>query len=161
MANIFLPEHYKIVGATEAGPVTTNGGLAFDVINLEHAIMVWILAQFHQEVGHATTIVPVIGVGFAAATPITFTTNWWRNADMATTDTLVAIADAVTCPCTAAATDQMIVIQIDPAEVVAQNVTFTHLGGTIATSAQANNFVSATYFIQTRYPQATPATAIV
>ena len=111
MANIFLPEHYKIVGATEAGPVTTNGGVAFDVVNLEHAIMVWIIAQFHQDVGHATTIIPVIGVGFAAATPITFTTNWRRNADMATTDTNVVQADAVTCACTAAATDQQIIIK--------------------------------------------------
>lgn len=161
MANIFLPEHYKIVAATSAGPVTTNGGVTFDVVNLEQAIMVWIVAQFHQEVAHATTIQPVVGTTVAAATAITFTTNWWRNADMATTDTLVAIADATACPCTAAATDQMIVIQIDPAEVAAQNVTFSYLGGTIATSGQADNYVSATYYIQERYPQATPATAIV
>jgi len=161
MSNIFLPEHFKIVSATPAGPVTTNGGVTFDVVNLEQAVMVWLVAQFHQDVGHATTIQPVVGTTVAAATAITFTPHWWRNADMATTDTLVAIAAATTSPCTAAATDQMIVIQIDPADVVAQNATFSFLGGTIATSAQANNYVSATYFIQNRYPQTTPATAIV
>ena len=161
MANIFLPEHFKIVAATPAGPVTTNGGVVFDAVNMENAIMVWIVAQFHQEVAHATTIQPVLGATVAPATAITFTTNWWRNADMATTDTLVVQTDAVSCACTAAATDQMIVIQIDPAECAAQGTTLTYLGGTIATSAQADNYVSATYFIQERYPQATPPTAIV
>ena len=161
MSNIYLPEHFKIVAATPEGPVTTNGGVTFDVVNLENAVMAWIVVQFHQAVAHATTIIPVVGTTVAAATAITFTTNWWRNADIGTTDTLVAQTDALTCACTAAATDQMMVIQIDPAEVAAQNATFSYLGGTIATSALATNFVSATYFIQERYPQATPATAIV
>ena len=102
---IFLPEHFKIVSATPIGVVTTNGGMAFDVINIEQAVMVWLVAQFLQDVGHATTIQPVVGINVAAATAITFTTNWWRNANMAATDTLVAIADATACPCTAAATD--------------------------------------------------------
>ena len=161
MSNIYLPEHFKIVSSTPAGPVTTNGGVTFDAVNMENALMVWIVAQFAQDVAHATTIQPVIGATVAPATAITFTTNWWRNADMATTDTLVAQTDATSCACTAAATDQMIVIQIDPAECAAQGTTLTYLGGTIATSAQATNFVAAFYFIQTRYPQATPATAIV
>jgi hypothetical protein len=161
MSNIFLPEHFKIVSATPIGVVTTNGGTAFDVINLEQAVMVWLVAQFLQDVGHATTIQPVVGINVAAATAITFNTEWWRNANMAATDTLVAQAVGTTAPCTAAATDQMIVIKIDPADVVAQNATFSYLGGTIATSAQATNFVSATWYIQNRYPQATPATAIV
>jgi hypothetical protein len=161
MANIFLPEHFKIVSATIEGPVTTNGGVTFDAINLENALMVWIVAKFHQHAGHATTIQPVLGTTVAPATAITFVTEWWRNADIATTDTLVAQTAAVSCACTAAATDQLIVIRIDPADCAAQGTTLTYLGGTIAAGAGASNFVSATYYIQERYPQATPPTAIV
>lgn len=160
MSNIYLPEHFKIVSAT-AGCRTTNGGVTFDVINLEQAVMVWIVAHFRQAVAHATTIQPVVGINVAAATAITFNTEWWLNVDVATTDTLVAQTAATSCACTAAATDHLMVIKIDPADVAAQNATFSYLGGTIATSGQATDFVSAVYYIQNRYPQATPATAIV
>lgn len=161
MANIYLPEHFKIVSCTPAGPVTTNGGVTFDAINMENAVMVWIVAQFAQDVAHATTIQPVLGATVAPATAITFNTEWWRNTNMATTDTLTAQTAGTSMACTAAATDQMIVIRIDPADCAAQGTTLTYLGGTIATSAQATNFVAAFYFIQERYPQATPPTAIV
>jgi len=161
MSNIFLPEHFKIVSAT-AGCRTTNGGVTFDVIDLRNANMVWIVAHFRQAVSHATTIQPVVGISIAScATSITFSTRWWKNADVSSTDTLVAQTAATSMACTAGATDQLMVIQIDPADVVAQLSTYHCLGGTIATSAQATDFVSAVYYIQERYPQATPRTAIV
>jgi hypothetical protein len=62
--------------------------------------------------------------------------------------------------CDAVATDHLLVIRIDPSDVAAQLSTYKWLGGTIATSADPNNFVDAVYFIQTRYPQATPTTAL-
>lgn len=160
MSNIFLPEHYKIVSASAACR-TTNGGVTFDVVNLENIMMAWIVAHFRQAVAHATTIQPVVGINVAAATAITFNARWWLNVDISLTDTLVAQTAGTTMACTAAATDHLMVIQIDPADVVAQNATFSYLGGTIATSGQATDFVSAVYYLQTAYPQATPATAIV
>lgn len=161
MSNIFLPEHFKIVSAT-AGCRTTNGGVTFDVIDLKNAVMVWLVAQFRQAVAHATTIQPVVGISIAScATAITFTCEWWKNADVSSTDTLVAQTAATSFACDAAATDHLIVARIDPADVVAQLATYHCLGGTIATSAQATDFVSAVYYIQERYPQATPPTAIV
>ena len=161
MSNIDLPQNFKIVSAT-AGCRTTNGGVTFDVIDLTDAIKVWIVAHFRQAVAHATTIQPVVGISIAScATSITFATRWWSNVDVSATDTLVAQTAATSCACTAAATDHLLVIEIDPAEVTAQLGTYHCLGGTIATSAQATDFVSAVYYIQTAYPQATPATAIV
>jgi len=160
MSNITLPENFKIVSAT-AGAVTTNGGVTFDVIDLTDAIKVWIVAHYQQAVTHATTIVPVTGISIAAcATAITFTARWWKNADISATDTLVAQTAATTMACTAGATDQLVVIEIDPADIAAQLSTYHCLGGTVATSGQAN-YMSAVYYIQTAYKQATPATAIV
>jgi hypothetical protein len=161
MPNIFLPENYKIVSAT-AGCRTTNGGVTFDTIHLENALMVWIVAHFRQSGAHATTIQPVTGTGIAScATAITFSAHWWKNADVSSTDTLVAQTAGTSMACDAAATDHLLVIQINPADIVAQSATYTALGATIASSGQANNYVSAVYYIQERYPQATPATAIV
>jgi hypothetical protein len=149
--NIFLPEDFKIVSAT-AGCRTTNGGVTFDNIQLRDAIMVWIVAHFR----------PVVGPTDAACTTaITFSANWWSNVDVSSTDTLVAQTAGTSMACTAAATDHLLVIQIDPSDVVAQLSTYDWLGGTIATSAQATDFVSAVYYIQTRMPQATPRTQIV
>jgi len=160
MSNIFLPEHFKIVSAT-AGCRTTNGGVTFDNIQLRDAIMVWIVAHFRQAVAHATTIQPVVGATNAACTTsITFSADWWKNVDVSSTDTLVAQTAGTSMACDAAATDHLIVIKIDPSDVVAQNATYDWLGGTIATSAQATDFVSAVYYIQTRMPQATPRTEI-
>jgi len=160
MSNIFLPEHFKIVSAT-AGCRTTNGGVTFDNIQLRDAIMVWIVAHFRQAVAHATTIQPVVGATNAACTTsITFSADWWKNVDVSSTDTLVAQTAGTSMACDAAATDHLIVIKIDPSDVVAQNATYDWLGGTIATSAQATDFVSAVYYIQTRMPQATPRTQI-
>ena len=161
MNSICLPEHFKIVNAT-AACVTTNGGVTFDVINLENAHKVWIVASFTQAVAHATTIQPVVGISFAScATSITFSARWWKNVDISLTDTLVAQTAGTSMACAATAKNQLLVIEIDPADVVAQSKTYSHLGATIATSGQATDFVSAVYYIQERYPQATPPTAIV
>ena len=160
MANLSLPQNFKIVSATQ-GCRTTNGGVTFDNISLRHAVKVWIVAHFRQAVAHATTIQPVVGATDAACTTsITFSAHWWKNADVSSTDTLVAQTAATSMACDNAATDHLLVIEIDPADVVAQNSTYDWLGGTIATSAQATDFVSAVYYIQERYPQATPMAAI-
>jgi hypothetical protein len=159
--NFTLPEHCKIVSGTNAGPVTTNGVVTLDSISMKNAIKVWIVAQLIHTAGAAEVITPMVGATVATAvTAITFTTPWWLNAATATTDTLVRQADAVTCAFTVAVTGQLMVIEIDPADALAQNITFDCLGGSISTSATAANFVSVNYFIQERYSQSTPPAAI-
>jgi len=159
MSNITLPEHFKIV--TALAPQTSNGAKTCDNIQLRDAIKVWIVAQYTQAVTHATTLQPVVGATNAACTTaITFAANWWKNADVATTDTLVAQTAATSMACTAGVTNQLIVIEIDPSDVAAQLSTYDWLGVTQASSGQATNFVSIVYYIQTRQPQATPRSAI-
>jgi len=157
--NFFLPENCKPV--TALSPQTSNGAKTFDNIQLRDAIMVWIVAEYTQAVAHATTIQPVVGATDAACTTaITFTTEWWSNVDTGSTDTLVAQTAATSCACTAAATNHLLIIKIDPSDVAAQNATYDWLGATQASSGQATNFVAAMYYIQTRMPQATPRSAI-
>lgn len=159
MPNIFLPEHFKVVSAT-AGCRTTNGGITLDNIKLSDAITVWLVAHFRQAASHATTIQLGGAATDTSVTSITFSAEWWKNADISSSDTLTAQTAATSQACTAGTTDQLIVIKIDPSDVVAQNATYDWLGGTVSDSSQATNFCSAVWYIQTRYPQATPDSAI-
>ena len=158
-----LAENFKLVSATPLGAQTTNGGIAaFRPISLRHVHKVWLVAVFQQDGAHATTIQPLVGATVATANAaITFAARNWRNADVATTDTLVELAAATTCACTNAATDQMLVIEIDPADVIMQNATFDCLGASIAAGAGAGNFVGAVWVCAMRYEQATPPSVIV
>jgi len=159
MSNIFLPEHFKIV--TALAPQTSSGAKTFDNIQLRDAIMVWIVAEYTQAEIHATTIQPVVGAtDGTCTTAITFAAEWWSNVDTSTTDTLVAQTAATSMACTAAATNHLLVIKIDPSDVAAQSATYDWLGATQASSGQGTNFVSVTYYIQTRMPQATPRAQI-
>jgi len=157
--NMGLLEKYKVVQATTT--TTTNATVTFDTVNLENCHKAYIVASFLQAVTHATTITPVVGTGVAScATAITFAAKWSKNADVSSTDTLVAQTAATTMACTAGVTNQLIVIEIDPADVTGQSNTYCALGATIATSSQASNYVTAWYLLETRYPQATPPAAI-
>lgn len=160
--NLTLPEHFKIVSGTLLGPVTTNGVVTLDNISMKNAVKVWIVAQLIHTAGAAEILQPLLGTSVAAcATAITFTTPWWLNAATATNDILVRQADATAPAFTVAVTGQLMIVEIDPADAAAQGVTLDCLGATISSSATAANFVSVNYFIQERYAQSTPPSAIV
>lgn len=158
-----IPENFKLVSATPLGAQTTNGGIAaFRPISLKYVHKVWLVAVFQQDAGHATTIQPLVGATVATANAaITFTARNWRNANVATNDILVELAAATTCACTAAATDQMLVIEIDPADVITQGAAFDCLGASIAAGAGANNYCGAVWVCAMRYEQATPPSVVV
>jgi hypothetical protein len=158
---IFLPEHFKIVDGS-AGPVTTNGGVTCDYVSLKDVHMAWIVVNIHNAVTHATVVQPQVATAVAptGATSITFAANWWKNADVSASDTLSAQTAATSGAFTAGVYNQMIVFQIDPADVVSMGATYDVLGCTVSNSAQATNFVQVTYYLETRYAQATPPTAL-
>ena len=159
--SLTIPERYKVVSAV-AGNVTTNGGVTSDIISLRDAHKVTILVTYLQAATHATVLTPVTGISIAScATAITFSARWWKNADISSTDTLVAQTAATTMSATAGVTNQLLVIEIDPQDIIAQSSTYNCLGFTIATSGEATNFVTATYLIETRFQQATPPVVIV
>lgn len=155
---IFLPEHFKIVDAS-AGPVTTNGGVTFDYVSLRNVNAAWIVIQLTQAVGHATVVQPqkATAVAPTGATSITTAAEWWENEDTAASDTLVKQTAATSATVTNDVKKKQVIFKID---VAALGSTYDVLGCTISDSSQATNYVSAQYFLEMRYPQATPPAAI-
>jgi hypothetical protein len=153
-----LPEQFKIVdGATK---VTTTGGVTCDYISLKDAISVTIIAKLRQAVGHATAlgVTEATNVSAGSASPVTEVQNVWKNADTSATDTLVKATNAATIAAAATVATQTLVMQFDPATLSAG---FDCIAATLTDSSQATNWVDVTYIIETRYPQATPPSAII
>ncbi len=154
---VHLPEQFKIVNGTPV--VTTNGAVTCDYVSLKNVNMAWIVLSFLQAATDATVINPrratlVDGTGSVA---IAHSAPNWKNADVSASDTLVRGADGTTVTLTAGTTDQLVVIQIDPAQM---GETFDVLGCVIDTSGEATNYVVVNYFLEMRYAQATPPVVI-
>ncbi len=152
-----LPETFKIVNGTPV--VTTNTGVTCDYISVKNAHKVTIIAELLQAVSHATALGYNVATAVAptGATAGTATMPIWKNADVSSTDTLVRGTDAATVAATAGATNQTLVIEIDPARLPAG---YDCIAATLSDSSQSTNYATVTYLIETRYPQATPPTAI-
>lgn len=161
IGNLSLPQCYKIVDAT-AGPVTTNGGVTSDYVSLKNCHKAWIVLQFTQAVGHATTIQPRVATAVAGTgvTNITFTARIWSNEATATTDTFVAQTAATSYSLTNDIAKKQVIIEIDPGDVVAMGATYDCINFTVSDSSQATNFVSGQFFLEEKYQQCTPPAAI-
>lgn len=155
---IFLPEHFKIVDAS-AGCVTTDGGVTCDYVSLRNVNAAWIVIQLTQAVGHATVVQPqkATAITPAGATSITVAAELWENEDTASTDTFVKQTAATSLTLTDDAKKKQVIVKINPD---ALGSTYDVLGCTISDSSQATNFVAVQYFLEMRYPQATPPAAI-
>ena len=154
-----LPEHYKIVQGS-LGAVTTNAGFVGDTVSLKNVNMAWIVAHFDQAVGHATVLNPMRATAVAPTGSVAIAHNApnWENNDCAASDTLVRNANATTVTLSADATNHMIVVQIDPAQL---GDTYDCMGCNITTGGDATNLVSIVYYLEMRYAQATPPSVIV
>lgn len=133
-------------------PATTNGGVTTDYISLKNAHMVYLVATFTQAATHATGIdvTQATAVAGTAVKAITNTLPIWKNADISATSVLTRLTDAITANCTAGTTDQIIVMQIDPAGFDV-NGGFDCLGCTVDDSTEATNFVSVVAYVVPRY----------
>jgi hypothetical protein len=157
MSSLF-PERYKIVCGSPVA--TTNGGITGDYISLKNAHRVLVVANMLQAASHATAL------GFSEATAVaptgaqagTALMPVWKCADIATTDALVRASDAASIACSAGTTNQVLVMEIIPERLTAG---YDCIAATLANSGEATNFATITYIIETRYPQATPPSAIV
>lgn len=153
-----LPEHLKTVEALT--PAADAAGRAGDYVSLKNVHKAWIVVHIDQ--GNAATIAltvhqatAVAGTGekaLANVVPI------WANQDEAASDTLVRQTDAVSFTTSAAVKHKCVIFQVDPAHLDVA-------GGfdclTVKTGASnAANITSARYYLETRYPQATPPAAI-
>ena len=157
---VYLPEQFKIVAAT-AGSVTTDGGVTLDNVSLKNVKQAWIMLTYLQAATHATVLTPKLGTAVAAAaTAITFSADWWKNADISASDDFTKQTAATTMAATAGVTNQIVLVKIDPAQVAAQGA-YDVLGGTIATSGEATNFVTGHFLLEMKYEAATPPSAIL
>lgn len=156
MEKITLPENFKIVRAID--PQTAAAGADGDYISLKNAHRVWVLVEITQ--GNAATIAltlekatAVAGTGSVA---ITNAVPIWSNAATGTSDTLVRQTDAVSFTTSAALASKQVIFQVEPASLGEGFDCLCVKAG----ASNAANVISATYLLQTRYPQATPPTAI-
>lgn len=154
-----LPRNFKIVQMIP--PKTTNGAITSQVLSLKGVNQAWVIFEFTQAVGHATTPTLLQATSISAGTnkagpavPI------WSNEDTGATDTLVRQAsDAASYAVTGNVKNKEVVFEIDPSRLDVNGL-YDYIYFTIASSSQATNFVSATAILQTAYPQATPPTQI-
>jgi hypothetical protein len=153
-----LPEQFKIVAGT-AGIVTTNGGVTCDSVSLKNINMAWIVCNCFQNGADATVFNPrrETGVLPAGSVAIAHNAPHWLNADISVSDALVRGADGTTASLDAGATDQLLIFQIDPAQL---GDTYDVMSLDITSSGDGSNFVSVVYYLETRYAQATPPAAI-
>ena len=156
--SIYLPEQFKIVNGSPVA--TTNGGITCDFVSLKNVNMAWILVEALQAGSHATVLNPQRATDPVTPTgnvAIAHAANWWKNVDISLTDTLIKQTAATTMSLTAGIVDQQVLIQIDPAQLGA---TYDAMGLVVTTSGDGTNFMTVTYFLEMRYAQATPPTAL-
>lgn len=144
-------------------PVTSNGGATSDIICLKNCNKAYIVVEFKMPAGHATTITPLqctdVANSLSDNKALTNNVRAWKCADTETNDTLTAMTAAKNFAATNQAKNQTIVIEITPHALdVAEG--FDCIYCTVAASSQATDFVSITAWLDYKYRQATPPTAI-
>lgn len=154
---IHLTQQFKIVqgycGQGTTALVTT------DVVSLKNAVMAWIVVNLDTTASSACALIPYqdVSVAGAAGVVLANAVHIWVNTNVAASDTLVAATDAVNYTTAADASYKQVIFQIDPSSLTAgYDCIYITLGALAATEAMCVEF-----FIQERYPQATPPSAIV
>jgi hypothetical protein len=152
-----LPQDLKVINGYHC--ITTNGAKTGDYISTKTFKKIWVMFKFLQTGSHATvcSIYEATDVTPTSADAVTAVMPNWKNADTATTDTLTKGTDAATVTLTAGATNQIVIMEVDPVILTADH---DCIAGYTSSSSDATNFVDITYFGLTRYPQGTPPTAI-
>lgn len=152
---ICLPEQFKIVEA-----ITPQAGAAItgDYVSMKNCQKAWVVVHINQANAAtvAITIEQATAVDGTGSTAITETVPIWANQDCAASDTLAAQTAAVSFTTSAAVKHKVIVFQIDPATLAIGYDCITVKTG----ASDAANITSAVYYLQSRYPGATPPTAI-
>jgi hypothetical protein len=154
-----LPEAYKVVQGIQ--PRTTNGGFTGSYVSLKNALKVWIVVNLTQAVGHATTLTPTqaSAVAGTGAKALTNNVNIWANEDTAASDTLVKQTSAKNYSVTADVKNKQVIFEIDPHGLDVAN-DFDCITLVCADSSQATNIASVTYFIEQKYKEDVPPSAI-
>jgi hypothetical protein len=152
-----IPEHYKMVNIL--APAADAGGRTGAWVSLKTVKTAFLV--FHITQGNAATIALSINQATAIAgtgsTPIVQLAKIWANLATATSDTLVRVADAVNYTTDAGLALKMVVVEIDPAALSAGFDCITGITG----ASNAANITACMAYLESRYPQATPPSAVV
>ena len=152
---ITLPERFKIVqGYVGQG---TTALVTSDAVSLKNAQRAWIVVNLDTTASSACALVPMrtlavgsAGVVLANVVPI------WVNVDVATSDTLARATAALNYTTIADALYKQVIFEIEPDNLGgAYDCIYITAGALAATEALCIEF-----FIEERYPQATPPAAI-
>lgn len=159
MNQIFLPEQFKWVQAIP--PQANDSGIDGDYISLKTGLRAWITLNIAQ--GNAAQIAITIeqaqAVDGTGSKVITTAIPIWANEDTATSDKLLRQTDAVGFTTSAAVKNKQVMFLLKPDTLDVENG-FDCIVVKVAASDVAN-LVSAEYYIESRYPQAAPPSAIV
>lgn len=136
----------------------TTALVTSDVVSLKNAHRAWIVVDLDTTASSACALTPMRatdvaltgGAVLTTAVPILVDTN------TANSDALVAATAAVNYTTAADANYKTVIFEIDPAAIGAYDCIYITVGALAATEALCVNF-----FLETRYAQATPPSAIV
>lgn len=153
-----IAESYKVVEAIE--PKTDAAGTAGDWVSCKNVHLATIVCHITQ--GNAATIAISVqqatDVAGTSAKVITIAVPIWANEDCAASDTLVRQTDAVNFTTSAAVKHKQVILQVNPQELdIANGFDCIKV---ITGASNAGNIVSAQYYLDNRYKQATPPAAI-
>jgi len=155
MIDFPIAESYKIQGggariltAAEVWPV------ALKYVNLANCQMCTIMASITIAAAATTITIEQATTRIGGSTKaITVPVPIWHNADVAVTDTLVRQTAAVSFTTAATAHPTLTIFQVDPATLDVANGFYFIVA---KTSVAAAAYASVEFFLDTRYPQATP-----
>ena len=155
MGKVFLPEQFKIVEAIE--PKSSSGATTGDGVCLKNTKMAYVVVHLHGGDAVYATIYESTGTTVTGAATTGNAYQIWSNLATTATDTLVARTASYRYLFTTAATHQMCVFGIDPAQLTD---TYDCIYVAVGASTAATKFVSADYFLETAYPADQPPAAI-
>lgn len=151
-----LPENCKIVCVA---PTAAANAVTYDIICCKNAHKIWFLV-FHQgtnDTDLTLSLVESTDVAGSTTTAVTATFPVWKDADVATADLMTRATDAASHQInTGATTDQLVVVEWDPAKFSDgyDCIQLADAGG------DGSNYMTVLAVIQQRYPADQPPTAI-
>jgi hypothetical protein len=155
MGMTFLPERYKIVEAIS--PKSSSSARTGDCVSLKNVKQAYVIVQIMGGDAVYATIYESTGTTVTGAATTGNTYDIWSNASTTGGDTLTARTASYRYASTTAATYQMIVFGIDPADLT-DSYDCIYVG--TGASTAATKFVSALYLLESAYPADQPPTAI-
>lgn len=153
-----FPENIKTV--VGKAPTTTNTAVTSDIVSLKGASKCWVELIFKQAVSHQTVITLYESDDVAGTTTSAISTTMpnWTNSDISTSDTLTHNSDSATVTLAAGATDQHVIMQVDPSILTDG---YPCIYAYTSASSQPTDFVTILFHIETGYPGDQPPSAII